>query len=139
MKFSQEDSKKSITIGILYAALIFALGAYFNYVMPYDANPVTSPGTTHLLLWFLLYVPLGLFTAIAGWKIQDFGFSVNHRISFALLPVLFLCAPIVLSFAVPWQSALIEAFARTGEEVFFRGFLFLLLLKIFREKARPEV
>lgn len=137
MKFSQEDNKKDITLGALYAALIFALGAYFNYAMPYDANPLTALSITQLLLWFLLYVPLGLFTTIADWKIKDFGFSVNRRVGFALLPVLLLCAPITRTFEVPWQSALIEAFARTGEEVFFRGFLFLLLLKVFSEKARP--
>jgi len=138
MKLGQEDSRKDITIGVLYAALILALGAYFNYTMTYDANPVTSPSTTQLLLWFLLYVPLGLFTTVAGWKIKDFGFSVNRRVGLALVPVFLLCAPIVLTFdQVPWRSALIEAFARTGEEVFFRGFLFLLLLKVFSKKARP--
>jgi membrane protease YdiL (CAAX protease family) len=138
MKLNQENSKKDITIGVLYAALILALGAYFNYTMAYDANTVTSPSTIQLLLWFLLYVPLGLFTAVAGWKIKDFGFSVNRRVGLALVPVLLLCAPIALTFdEVPWRSALIEAFARTGEEVFFRGFLFLLLLKVFSEKARP--
>jgi membrane protease YdiL (CAAX protease family) len=137
MKFSQEDSKKDITIGVLYAVLICALGAYLNYTRPYDANPVTLPSATSLLLWVLLYVPLGLFTAIADWKIKDFGFSINRRLGLALLPVLFLCVPIAWTSQVPWPSALIEAFARTGEEVFFRGFLFLLLLKIFSEKARP--
>jgi membrane protease YdiL (CAAX protease family) len=105
--------------------------------MPYDPNPVNSPSTIQLILWFLLYVPLGLFTAITNWKIEDFGFSINYRTVFASILVLALCVPIILTFEVPWRSALIEAFARTGEEVFFRGFLFLLLLKVFSEKARP--
>ena len=131
------SSRRDLILGIFFTASVVALGAYLNYTMPYDPNPVTSPSTTQIILWFLLYVPLGLFTAITDWKIEDFGFSINYRTGFASILVLALCAPITLTSEVPWRSALIEAFARTGEEVFFRGFLFLLLLKVFSEKARP--
>jgi membrane protease YdiL (CAAX protease family) len=43
----------------------------------------------------------------------------------------------VWNIRIPWQAALIEAFARTGEEIFFRGFLYALLLKIFNTEMKP--
>ena len=131
------SSGRNLILGIFYAVSMVALVAYLNYTLPYDPNPVTSTTTTQLILWFLLYVPLGLFTTITDWKIEDFGFSINYRTGFASILVLALCVPMTLTYEVPWRSALIEAFARTGEEVFFRGFLFLLLLKIFSETAKP--
>ena len=33
-----------------------------------------------------------------------------------------------------WEYSLIEAFARTGEELYFRGFTYLLVLRMFKHK-----
>ena len=137
MTFNPGNNKKDIVIAVVYAILFLALGAYYNYMMPYNADPVATLDVRQLLLWIFCYVPLGLFTFVADWKIKDFGFSINLRVGLASVPVLLLCAPIAATFDISWHSALIEAFARTGEEVFFRGFLYLLLLKIFSKKARP--
>ena len=131
------NSNRDLVVGILYAVFVVVLGAYLNYVMPYDTNPVISPSMTMLFVWLLLYIPLGLFTIIADWKIEDFGFSINYKVGFASILVCVLCAPMTFTTMVPWRGAVIEAFARTGEEVFFRGFLYLLVLKVFSEKAKP--
>jgi len=136
-KFGWWNSNRDLVVGILYAVSVVGVGAYLNYVLPYDTDPVISPSITMLFVWLLLYAPLVLFTRTADWKIEDFGFSVNSRAGFASILVLALCAVPAFIGMVPWRGAFIEAFARTGEEVFFRGFLFLLVLKVFSGKARP--
>ncbi len=141
MKSTQRNNRKVITIAIVYAVFILTLGGFINYVIPYDPNPVTSPTILMIVIWLLLYAPLVLFTTISNWKIISFGFSGNYRIFIATLPfLLFFAIFAILNIeSIAWQSGLIEAFARTGEEVFFRGFLFLLVLKIFNNKERPEI
>lgn len=141
MKSTQRNNNKAITIAIAYAVFVLALGGFFNYVIPYDPSPATSPTILMYVFWLLLYAPLVLFTTISDWKIINFGFSGNYRIFIVTLPFLFFFAlfTILNKESVAWQSGLIEAFARTGEEVFFRGFLFLLVLKIFNNKEKPEI
>ena len=134
--FWQSNEKR---IGILYTGLLLTLGAYFNYAMPYDANPVTSLTTLQFILWTLLYVPLGIFVVFANWNVTEFGFYVTRGLGLALIIIIPLCGALFWRMQTPWYSALIEAFARTGEEIFFRGFLFALLLKIFSTKTRPWI
>ncbi len=133
------DREKGVRTGILYAVLVLALGAYFNFSATYDANPAVYPQASQLVLWALLYVPLGLMVAVGGWNVADFGFSIRPVLGLATVIVVFLCGAAVWSIQIPWQYAFLEAFARTGEEIFFRGFLFALLLKIFSGKPRPWI
>jgi len=134
-----QSNEKGIRIGILYTCLLLALGAYFNYAMPYDPNPVMSPSIMQLMLWTFTYVPLGIFVVIANWNVTEFGFCVTRSVGLALIIIIPLCGSMAWNIQIPWQSALIEAFARTGEEIFFRGFLFALLLKIFNVKTKPWI
>ena len=136
-KLGRWNSNRDLIIGVLLSVSVVTVGAYLNFVTPYDPYRVTLPSTTAFILWLVFYLPLALFTVKADWNIEDFGFSINYRANFASIIVLALVAPITMNLQVPWRSALIEAFARTGEEVFFRGFLFLLVFRVFSEKARP--
>jgi uncharacterized protein len=113
------------------------LGAYLNYTLPYDNNPVASPGVMYLILWTLLYVPVGIFVVITNWNVTEFGIHITRNLGLAIIIIIPLCSLITWNIRIPWQIALIEAFARTGEEIFFRGFLFTLLLKIFNTKIKP--
>ena len=126
-------------IGILYAVFILALGAYFNYSMPYDSNPATYPQITQFVLWSLLYVPIGLMVAIAKWNVTDFGFHIKSVLGLITILFILLCGAISWRVQIHWQYAFFEAFARTGEEIFFRGFLFGLSLKIFSQKTKPWI
>jgi membrane protease YdiL (CAAX protease family) len=135
-KFRQPQE---ITIGTLYAAFVLAIGAYFNYVTPYDSNPTIVPSMIELLLWVLLYLPLGLMVMVAKWDVADFGFSITTNLSLAILFIVPVCSSITWGIQSSWLSAIIESFARTGEEIFFRGFLFALLLKVFAAKKKPWI
>lgn len=140
MEKSQERDHQGIITSSLFATLVLGLGAILNYLMPYNGNPVFFPPRwSQLFMWLLLYLPLVFFPLLFGWKVRGFGFAVNRQGVYAIIIVSLLCGPIALSFDIPWQSAMVEAFARTGEELFFRGFLFMLLLMVFRNKPRPEV
>jgi hypothetical protein len=128
---------KWITSSIIYALLIMAIGGYFNYTVAYDPSPAQSITFGMILLWTALYLPVLMLPMLANWEIKEFGFSIN--------PFLFLASLFFLAFCggqgtiLNWSAGLFEAFARTGEEVFFRGFLFVLLLKIFEGKQHPWI
>lgn len=90
-----------------------------------------------LILWGSCYLPVMILPIVAGWKITEFGFTLNPFLALTALLIVVMCAYITSSGMVTWQSALIEAFARMGEEIFFRGFLFVLCTELFRNKRRP--
>jgi membrane protease YdiL (CAAX protease family) len=125
--------------GILYAVCVLALGAYSNYSIPYDSNPATYPQVMQFVLWALLYVPIGLMVVIANWNITEFGFHIKSILGLVTVIIILLCGASAWRVQIHWQYAIFEAFARTGEEIFFRGFLFALLLKIFSRKTKPWI
>lgn len=127
---------KELTVGIAYAVAVLILGGTLNYVLPYSSSPESAPPLVVWLAWAALYLPPALMTVV-GWKVSDFGIHVNRRTAFAGIAVLAAFGLLVQNFQITWQSAAIEAFARTGEEVFFRGFLYALLLRLFHTQKRP--
>jgi membrane protease YdiL (CAAX protease family) len=142
MDLEQGNEKAMSIIATSYAALIILLVAYLNYVHPYSPDPVSSPSVSALIAWTLPYLPLVFIPPLSNWKITRFGFSVSRRILIALIPVVLLCGPIALSFdqvfSTSWQSSLFEAFARSGEEIFFRGFLIYLSTRMLEEYDRAN-
>lgn len=134
---SASDNKKYVTIAALYATFLIALGTFLNYIMPYDPEPVTVPPITYIIFWALLYVPLILFAGLLGWEVREFGFSLNGRLALTMLITIPMCA--LIGRVLQVRQGALEAIARTGEEIFFRGFLFLLLLKVFEGRARPSL
>jgi membrane protease YdiL (CAAX protease family) len=134
-----QNREKGIGVGIFYAVFVLALGAYLNYSTPYDSNPATYPQAIQFILWALLYVPIGLMVAIAKWNVTEFGFHIKPILGLVTVFIILWCGTTVWSVQIRWQYAFFEAFARTGEEIFFRGFLFALLLKIFKEKPKPWI
>jgi membrane protease YdiL (CAAX protease family) len=135
----RQNRKTGFDIGILYTVVVFALSVYFNYSMPYDSNPATYPQATQFVLWALLYVPIGFMVVIARWNIIEFGFQIKSPLGLATVILILLCGAITWDVQIHWQYAFFEAFARTGEEIFFRGFLFALSLKIFSRKTKPWI
>lgn len=85
-----------------------------------------------------MYVPFFYYLFCDNWKIKDFGFVLNYQVATILVVIIvFIMFRVEHISLINWQSSMIETFARTGEELFFRGFLYTLLLKIFRSKKKP--
>lgn len=121
----------------LYAAVVLAFAGFLNYTESYSSDPVTRFDLWALILWGSCYLPVVMLPIVAGWKVTDFGFTLNPFLALAAVLLVTICIYTFQTTIVTWQSALLEAFARTGEEIFFRGFLFVLLSELFRNKRRP--
>jgi membrane protease YdiL (CAAX protease family) len=136
-KLKELSNKKWLFWGSLYATIVFLFGCYINFTEPYSPGPVTTPTLLELFLWGLLYVPVIVAPFIATWKITEFGFTIYPFLFLGCILVLALCGSIGEMPGVTWGSAFWEAFARTGEEVFFRGFVYFLILRLFSDRKRP--
>jgi membrane protease YdiL (CAAX protease family) len=126
-------------IGIGYVLFILVSAGYVNYTEPYEPKAATAPVIGDILLWTLPYLPLLVFPVFPKWEVRDFGFSINPAVILISLFLTGICTYSTQTVTTTWYGAFSEAFARTGEELFFRGFLYLLLLKIFEKKRRPWV
>lgn len=127
-----------VILGIGYACLLTVIAGYVNYVTPYDSSPTLYPDTWQIILWVASYFPLAL-PIFADWKIKDFGFSISPVLILSSIFLGMLCASFTAAITNTWYGGFLEAFARTGEEFFFRGFLFFLLLKVFDKKPHAWI
>ncbi len=121
----------------LYAAFVIVLGGVLNYTQPYSSDPVSSPTIWMFLMWGLLYLPVIALPLLAKWKVADFGFTLNPILALVGLLFTIFCGYMTASVRIPWGSAAYEAYARTGEEVFFSGFLIFLFSRLFATQRRP--
>jgi hypothetical protein len=108
---------------------VLVVSAVINFIA-WKEDPADYTVLTYMF-WGSLYAPLFIFYRAAGWK-NEAGFVVNRKIRlFVLLSAVLLGYFIITGNATTgWHSALTEAFARTGEEVSFRGFVYTLVLKL---------
>jgi membrane protease YdiL (CAAX protease family) len=130
-------SKKWLFWSSLYGLAVLVIGGYLNHAQPYSSAAQTNPPFWVFILWGSLYLPLIVLPLTNCCKVTDFGFSLNTFLAIAALLATAGCVFVTNSLIVPWNSAAIEAFARTGEEVFFRGFLFYLFTRLFEHKLKP--
>jgi uncharacterized protein len=135
-KSKQANNKTWLLWASLYAVIVLALGSYLNYTEPDSPGPVTTPNLQLLILWASSYLPVIVLPLAARWKVTDFGFSLNPNLAMAALLITLLCAFMTNAIAATWGSGILEAFARTGEEVFFRGFLISFFIRLFDNKRR---
>jgi membrane protease YdiL (CAAX protease family) len=124
-------------VAALYAVLLLGIAAVFNYVSPYSPAPFERPSWDAFLLWIASYLPLVALPMLARWKVTEFGFVLSPRMLIGTLGVLAICGVTTNTSQSQIRSSLVEAFARSGEEVFFRGFLFLLSAKLLERRSRP--
>ena len=136
-RLSKSDGEHWLVWSSLYAVVVLALAGYLNYTEPYSSDPVVIPTFWELILWGSLYLPIIVLPIAAGLKVTDFGFTLNPFLALVVCLIVATCAFANLPAMVTWRSALIEAFARTGEEIFFRGFLFVLFSELFQSKRKP--
>lgn len=63
-------NEKGITAGVIYVFILLSLGAYLNYAMPYDGEPVESLQLVQIVVWGLLCLygllrPIGALSDLA--------------------------------------------------------------------------
>jgi uncharacterized protein len=126
-----------IRMGVLYGLVFLLFAGSINYILPYDPVPFSSLMLLPILMWSLMYVPLLFLSRVGDWKVKDFGFSFNPLTLVVSLILVAIFSWLTLDRSTTWSGSAAEAYARTGEELFFRGFLFLLLEKLYRNKRRP--
>lgn len=143
MSTSTKSDKIWLWTASLYTVVVILLFAYANYSHPYSPEPATTANFWTLFFWGLLYVPvivLPLTTTantVKPWRVTGFGFTLNvFMVVVSVVCVLLLAA--LKTPSITWTSAILEAFARTGEEVFFRGFLLALFARLFEQKRHPR-
>ncbi len=142
MSISTKLDKIWLWAALLYATVVILLGAYANYSHPYSSDPVATANFWTLFLWGLLYVPvivLPLATTAntaKPWRVTDFGFTLNAFM--AVVSVVCVLLTALKTSSITWTSAILEALARTGEEVFFRGFLLALFTRLFAQRRHPR-
>lgn len=137
-----EDSKTSklYRFGVVYTLVIVIIAAIANY-FTWDSVYESSIVNAFILIltiamWIALYIPVPVFMTKADWKISDFGFVINKGTfiaSFAVGALMLIRLGWTFRFDLI-QYTVIEAFARVGEELFFRGFIFTLALKLLKGK-----
>jgi len=132
-----EQLKKNRVWTIYLFALLFA-GAILNYLTWSDDEESTS---SFLLLLsqtvILLYLPFFVLTHRAGWGFREFGFIINAgTILISLLFIAFSLFTAKASTKTDFLTSLLEVVARTGEELFFRGFVFALVIRIFTHQKK---
>jgi membrane protease YdiL (CAAX protease family) len=119
---------------ILVILIIGALGNYYGFKRLW----------LDFVFWTALYLPALIFPRIAGWNLTQMGFALNLRLLLVSgLLLMVIAIPLrdsLLNFRLEQLPAiLIQTYARTGEEFFFRGFIFLFALQIFRSQKWPAL
>ncbi len=145
MQFIKETfrEEKIYFYGSIYVILSLVAFGVINY-FTWSPGVVTELSTVALLCWVSLYLPVIVFNKFAGWKVNEFGFVLNKRVGLVMVISLLLGAwlyvrePEIRMFD-QWHYSLIEAFARVGEEAYFRGFIYVLALRLFKTQKKPHL
>lgn len=139
MKFKELNITRFYRLSLIYTftlLLIVGIGNYYTW----SDGAVESINLLFLLGWIALYVPCFISHKYDHWEIKEFGFIVNYK------TLLFLTIFLIILFSnkgMPLvrnsKSVFLEIFSRAGEELFFRGFLYALFLKIFKNQKKPWI
>ena len=135
-------SDRSLLIGIIYVIFICSVGGLVNHYNEELADIGWISTLLPYVIWTLLYLPLVYFVAKGRWNIKDFGFKLNiESIILSIIIILFFAffKTETIKNNLYFTKIISEAFARTGEEVFFRGFVYLLIIKLFSGKKHISI
>jgi membrane protease YdiL (CAAX protease family) len=124
-------NQPSVVWGTGYIVCFTVIGGILNYTEPYDANPDFQFNLKHIILWIALYAPLFIFPRFGQWEIHAMGFTIGPVSIGASVLLAMICFPMTYGKFPTGYGAISEAFSRTGEEIFFRGFVFLFAKNIF--------
>lgn len=124
--------------GMAYIISITVIGAIANYFTWHRQFSSAVIETTlfifEIIIWIALYVPMYVFMRRDAWKIEDFGFAANKRLTVvSVILVLLIIIRLKADFSFN-HMIFFEAFARTGEELFYRGYIYGLVIKLSKRK-----
>lgn len=123
---------------VMLSIIVFSILNYLTF------SQSTAEGPEFIAYFLLVFVYISCFIPglLAGWPLGSLGLTVNRvlllivAVSAAFGVWVFLALPNWRTIE-PWSASLVEALGRVGEELFFRGYVYLVLLKLFSEKRRP--
>lgn len=139
MRFKEINITKFYSLSLIYTAILLSIVGFGNYYT-WTHGVVQNISLIFVLVWMALYVPLLVSHKYDNWKIKEFGFIVNYKVLlFLIFFLIILFSNKDIPLVIKWKSLFVEVFARTGEEIFFRGFLYTLFLKMFNSQKRPWI
>lgn len=118
---------------IFYTLAVLVVGAIANYFYVLNAEKTTDEFYLVMLafLVILLYLPFFYLTNRADWGFREFGIVINAGTFFVSLLLVVLSLFITLfANGDGFLTSSVEAIARTGEELFFRGFVYALVIRV---------
>lgn len=133
----RSSEKKWLIVSGIYSILLLLTAGVVNFIVPHSHDPSGAMAWQAYILWAALYLPVLILPVFSGWKMQELGFSFGAQVAVVSVIIMGICSLIVFSNQLPWRVAAREAFARTGEEVFFRGFLYYYIARLFIKTKRP--
>jgi uncharacterized protein len=122
-----------------FAVLFLLLGAYLNFKFTFSHGIGPAAILAMCILWISAYLPAIVLPWRAGWNTKHVGLGLGWSALIISLGFMSLLVLFPVSHHLSWPIVGTEAFARTGEEVFFRGFLFTLIWRFAQNKPRPWV
>ncbi len=134
---------KSIKLGIIYSFLVLILSTCVTLFMYHYGEDYQELGIIVKLIFILLFfLPLLIFKDNNNFLLEELGFKFNWRsviITFCIVLFLSLATGFQTATELAFGSKIIEGIARTGEEFFFRGFIYLIILQLFKNEKHKNL
>lgn len=123
------DKPRDRTLWLTYAVLAILAFAVVNATTPYEPGIPNEASPIFVILLVLLYLPLIAFSRFQNWHINDFGLQLNP-LSLVIAVLIGAICSSTIGYKDGFQlfDGVGEATLRSGEEVFFRGFVYSLVL-----------
>ncbi|MCD4714839.1 MAG: CPBP family intramembrane metalloprotease [Clostridiales bacterium] len=133
---------KSIKLGITYSFFVLIMSTIITLFMShYGENYQEFANVLKLILVLFSFLPLLIFKDNDDYKLEELGFKFSWRsviITFCIVLLLGLSTGFQTASELTFGTKIIEGVARTGEEFFFRGFIYLIILKIFKDEKHKN-
>lgn len=132
----------SIKLGIIYSLFVLALSTGITLYLFYHGD--TNQELASIIKWFfvlLFFLPLFLFMDSSDFTLAELGFKFSWKsviITFCIVLTLSIATRFNAVAELTFGSRIFEGIARTGEELFFRGFLYLIILRIFKDEKHKN-
>ena len=138
-----DDNYKAIKKPIIYSILVlafFTCSSLFLYYFNIEDKLLLN--VVRLITIVLLFLPLVLFKNINEMSLSNLGLKFNWRSVIATIIIvitLSLLTGLKSNSEIGFITKIIEGIARTGEELFFRGFVYLIILVIFKNDKNKNL
>lgn len=140
---TKKSINKSIKVGIVYSIFVLVLSTCVTLFMNYYGEDYQELGNVINFIFILLFfIPLLIFKDNSDYMLEKLGFKVSWEsviITFCIVLLLSIATGFNSTTELTIGSKIIEGIARTGEEFFFRGFIYLIILRLFKNEKHKNV